>query len=512
MAQAVERSPSGGRNVMWSSAERVLQTALTLVTSPLIVGWFGERTYGLLAIGLTTIGVLGFADLGLTAAATRELAVADGQRDDAAARGIFATVLSVYIVLAAAVALALGLAAPLLVDRVFSLPADQRADGLFVLRMAAFGLGLNLLVAPWQAVLRATQRFDRMTQVSILTTGYATAGLLIFAHAHNLRAAVVWQLGSTVLQWLAYAATARRLRPGWLALPGFERRWLGPLAAFAIYQLLTQFMGSLTMHADRLLVAAYLTTADVTYYQVTSGLAQKIHVLIAAGASFVFPRVGELLGAQQHAAILQLYRQGTRLSLLVAGLLAAPTIAVAHLFLSVWMGQHFADAATRSLQYATLGWGLFCASVMPILTLLGLGRARAVTLVLSGISVLGVSLAAWWIPALGRDGAALSLVGSMGLSLVPLVVVHRMVGGDWATLGRSALRVGATVLLAGILARVGVPLLPARLPAVLLGMGLAALLAGGVWLAVPQLSGEDRAPVIALLVRVRQRLTAGSRS
>ena len=494
------------RNVAWSIGERVFLTVLTLVSSPIVVSSFGEARYGMLSLGLTTVGFLAFADLGITTAAVRELAHAFGKGDKALARRVMATTLTAYLVLATVMGGGLMLGADWLARSVFHLPPDQLDEGLFVLRMAGVGLALNLLLAPWTAAARALQRFDLLTQVSMAMTVYATVGLVVCAKLGSVRAAVLVQLSSTVISMLVFANVTRRLAPELLTLPGFDKALFRDLFVFAFYQFLNQILGAMSMHADKLIIAAWLTTAEVTYYQIAVGLSQKIHVITAAAANFVLPRVAELTARGDRPGVLRLFEQGARLTMLLAMAVGVPLVIAGPMFLAAWMGPDFAARASSTLQLTAVAYMAFCTTVMPVLTLLGLGHSRQVTIYLSGIGLANVGLALVLVPRIGRDGAAWSMVVAMAWGIATMLGVQRQLGGSWLQLGRSFARLVPALAASAAVTWLAVQVLPGGMPSALL-----ALAAGGAtailgYLAVPLWAGADAAILTDGVRNLRQRL------
>ncbi len=485
--------PSSRRNVLFSAAERGLLTLLTLVTSPLIVHGFGEMRFGILSISMTTLGFLAFLDLGITAAAVRELAQARGAGDELRAKRVFSTALGIYVALGMVAGTALFALAPWLVHRVFHVDAANQTDALLVMRAAGVGLGLNLMLAPMTTVPRALQRLDISTMITISVSVITTVGLVVAARANSLSAAVAVQLLSTAGAMVAYFLASKRLAPELRFWPQMHRASMAKLGNFAAFQLLSQIFGTLAVYADRLILAAWLTPADVTYYSIPAGLSQKIHVLMAAAAGFVFPRVAELLAKQDRDGVARLYGQGVRLTMLVAVLLAAPVVAGGHAFLHAWMGIDFANQAAASLRWTALAYACFCATVMPVLTLLGLGKSRTVAAYSLLTGVPNVVLALVLVPWVGRDGAGLAMLGSMCLSFVPMFAVRKEVGTPWAALAWPLARlipVGASAAAATWLA---VRLLPTSLILAFCSLIIGACVGAAVWWFLPGLPSEDAA-------------------
>ena len=499
MAEA-DKVPSGRRNALWSIVERALGASISIISSPLIVHGLGEKRYGILTIGMTTLGFLAFLDLGITAAAVREIAHARGAGDTGAAQRALSTALAIYVWLALFAGGTVMLAAPWLASDVFTIAPADIDDATFVLRMAGLGLGLNLILAPMTAVPRALQRFDISTSISMALTLSVTIGMIVAARMGSLRGAVLVQIASTLTAITAYALASRRLVPELSFLPRIDRTSVRVLASFAVFQLIGQVFGTLSSYSDRLILAANLPPTEVTWYHVPVGLSQKVYILIAAASAFVFPRVAQLAAQHDDEGIAQLYNQGLRLTMLGGVLVGVPLIVGGPAFLRDWMGADFAGHAASTLVLTTSAYVLYCASIMPVLTLLGLGRARAAAMVSILIGGCNIVLALLLTPTWGRMGAASALCLSMGLALGPALWVNRDIRAPLQPLLVDTARLVIVGAAAAAVTFGALQVLPANLFGTLAGLALGALVGLGLHLAAPMAPAADRE-----LVRLRLR-------
>jgi O-antigen/teichoic acid export membrane protein len=129
---------------------------------------------------------------------------------------------------------------------------------------------------------------------------------------------------------------------------------------------------------------------------------------------------------------------------------------------------------------------------MPVLTLLGLGKAREAAIVSFIIGTSNTVLALVLTPRYGRDGAGWALCLSMATGLLPLVWVHRLVNGAMRALLVTLLRLAPVAGLSALVTYGTLAALPKNLLATLSALGLGAATGLLAHTRLPGAPREDR--------------------
>src|SRR5438046_2651484 len=107
---------------IWTLAGQAATSLASLICTPFGIRALSAELYGVLALVNLVIGYVGFADLALGAASTKFAAGEYARGSRAGEAAVIWTSLAVVASTASAMAVFVGLATPLLLGRVFSLP------------------------------------------------------------------------------------------------------------------------------------------------------------------------------------------------------------------------------------------------------------------------------------------------------------------------------------------------------------------------------------------------------
>ncbi|MBM4344642.1 MAG: oligosaccharide flippase family protein [Deltaproteobacteria bacterium] len=502
------------RQVLWSVLAYGVPALATLVITPRVVAGLGADRYGLLLLAMTTIGALALVDLGISAASVRELSVSRADPDCQRTRVVFSTTVALYAVVALLAGAAVLAGVPWLVDFVFAIGPHLREDASVAMHWAAAGLALNLLLAPWNAYLRAAEYNDAAARIGILAALVGYAGALWRGVLGDLSGALGWQVAASMLSLALSVWTVRVREPervAWIC-----PRWhvLRAMGRFALWQFASIASAAVGQHLARLVIARQLGPADLAWFAVPFSLAQRIQKVVESAARALFPRLARLAvdHADELAAVT--YRQAQK-TILAAGMAAAVPLAMgAQPLLTAWLGQEFAAHGSVPLAVVSLGYAMGCLGIGYVAALLAHGDSRSVFAAETANTLVNVvslwPLMHWF----GLDGVALSFL----LGWLSLIVPHRAVArrlGPKAHAGLLRVAAGGLAIAAvgGLCGR----LLANWLQAVgvigpLAAIGLACALSMVAMLWTPGLFGCDADLQLALRAALLGRILRSSRA
>lgn len=441
------------RNSGYAIVEFAWPLALALVVTPYVVHGLGTAAYGVLSIVAVTLGFFGLLDLGIGGAALRAVAQHMERREHLDAGRVLGTAIAVYLAVGIAGAIVLAALTPVLVTRVLSIPPDVQGPATIAFLVSAVGFPVSLVVGALASVPKAAQRFDLSTRVAVIAT---TLGPIAVVTAVTLKLGLagvaVASLSVNIVAGSIYYTIAHRLLRG-AAIPiRLDRRLLSGLASFAGWFLLASFGVTILYQLDKLLIGVLLSVSAVTYYVVPGNLANRIQGFLGAATQVVFPATSALLARGSQEALVRLYRDGTRLSFLLAASLGVPMAIFARPFLASWVGQDFAERSSVPMvllvgTYVLLGltgvvWGLA----------FGAGRAKANAVFAIGMGALDIGLLLILVGPYQVTGASTAYLASAALGAPTLIAyVERHVVGlpGWAFLTEYA-RVAPAVVVQSV--------------------------------------------------------------
>lgn len=508
--QQSEAGASAASLALLNSSYAIIEFAwpivVALVVTPMVVNGLGPSAFGVLSLVAVTLGLFGLLDLGIGGAAMRAVAqhVERGDRDGAAR--VLGTVVTAYVGIGLAGAAMIVLATPFLIGHLLSIPGELQPAATIAFYVSALGFPVTLIVGAFASVPKAVQRFDLSTRVGVAfsTIGpLATVALVISGHGLPEIAAAVL-LVNVVMAIVYYRVACRLLGVRRLRM-GVDMTILRALARFGGWFITASIGITILYQLDKFLLGSLLSVAAVTYYVVPGSLANRIQGVIGAATQIVFPASTALFMRGEHEALVRLYRDGTRLTFVLAAGLGVPMAVFAEPFLRYWLGTDFAMRSSVVMvllvgTYFLLGltgvaWGLG----------FGSGRAKVNGLFAVGMGLLDVGLLLVLVGPYQITGAALAFFVSAAIGVPALIsYIERSViglsGREFLTqYGRVLPAVVLQVGAAFVLRSLAVGLLPT-----LVLMAATALLLPVLYFVLGLATHSDRAFLEQVVGRVRQ--------
>jgi O-antigen/teichoic acid export membrane protein len=452
-ADGIASSSGNLRNAVWSIADHLVLPLSLLVATPFFVQRLGVHQYGVWMLVNSVIGVLGALSFGFGDATIKYVAKYRASGNASAVARVVETTLGLYTGLGALTGLACLLLAPVLVERVFRVPAEYQSLANAATRVAGAGLLVRAVESVFLSTVRGFERYDLTARIAILgKAATLVAAILLTALGHDV-VAILWAtVGVMMLTAAGQGWNVRRLAPQVRWWPHMDPATLREVMGFGVWTWLQGLAGILFAHADRLLVAILLGTTSLTYYTVCVQLAQQIHLVLAAGSAYVFPAVSYLT-ATRSPDLRRFYLAHSRTVSAIAAGLALALALLGPALLRLWMGAEFAEATGSLLPVLAIGYGLFAAnSIVPFFVMNGAGLVREQTVVSLGSGLLAAVLALVLLPYVGLVGAAAARLGDGLLRIGAKIYIQRRLLNlrrDWLSLD-TALLFGTVSALFGV--------------------------------------------------------------
>ncbi len=416
---------------------------LLLLVTPVLLRTLGRETYGALILFNLIPQIAGQLDLGIVTAGTRAYAQLAAHRRMAEARRIIGEAL--LILGTWGVLLAIGFVAwrHAIADGLKLDAAIHGQDGIFA--VAAIGIPSALINGVALIPLRAVEQYGRAARIQIVAgVVYWTACAFAATAGASLLQLVTLGTVTVALTTIALFLSARGVRDATRAgeaeaeaLPGIpvprpdgSVLTLRPYLSFGAGAFVVQASALATYHADKLLVSALISPAAAGAYAVCTNIANKILLVVAAGATFTFPRSTKLHAEGDHVAIARTFVVATRFVMMIAAATAVPLVALASPFLRTWIGAEFADRYATTMQLLVVGYAINASSVVASNIAIGIGDVRipAVFAVCGGITtLLAVVLLT---PRYGASGAAFAGLLGMSQTLLFNATIASRLGAD----------------------------------------------------------------------------------
>jgi O-antigen/teichoic acid export membrane protein len=394
-------------NAAFGVIEYLCQPLWAVLSAPYLVPRLGLDQYGIWMLVSAFAGTVGILHVGLGDATIKYVSAYRGRNDAAGVARIVSGTLALSLLFGGLSALTLFFAAPFFVGHVFKIhPANYR-EAVQAIQLGALVLWIQCVYQVFANTLKAHEQYGPPTKIAVFTkSAVMIAAIVLVALGHGVvsilvATAVIWLLG-TICQAIA-------MRPfvsgDWL-WPSLDRAAWRELLGFGSYSWMQNTAGVVFSQADRLLVAAVLGTAPLTYYVLCVQVAQQIHGLVAAAFGFLFPHISSKHEAGNRNGIRRAFKLAVMVNIGLSVCLTLPLVVAGRRLLTLWMGPQFAAQSHVVLVVLAIGFCALSVNVAPHFTLLGLGQVRFVSFTNVVGGLLSLAGAALLISPLGLIGVA----------------------------------------------------------------------------------------------------------
>lgn len=330
------------RNTLWNYIGFAVNLATNVLLFPMAVARMGDAATGVWLLIGSVSGYMGLLQLGLAPAMAQFAAAHIATRDDAALSRTVSTALVLVTALGSLALLALP-AVPWLL-RAFSVPDALAPEAATAFTLGIVGVPMQMPGHVFNAVLGASQRQDRSTQVWMVSLLGKLVGIAALLAAGYGLAAVMWLetglivVTGTLLALFAFQA-APQLRVAPTAASVSTARELGALGGWMFVNALS---ASLIEQTDRIVIGLFLAVEAVTHYSAAWKIYMLIYGVSTTLVQAVWPVAAGLHATGNRVGLQRLWLRMTKYTVAVTWPLAAMLGLAASPILSAWVGADFA--------------------------------------------------------------------------------------------------------------------------------------------------------------------------
>jgi O-antigen/teichoic acid export membrane protein len=445
------------RNTAWNYVGFGVNLAANLLLFPLAVARMGDAATGIWLLIGSISGYMGLLQLGLSPAMA-QIAAAHIARDDKAALGRTVSTAMALVMSLGSLPLLVLPAVPWLLD-IFGIPPALRADATIAFTLGIIGVPLQMPGHVFNAILGASQRQDRCTQVWIVSLVGKLVGITaLLALGYGL-AAVMWLETALILVAdLLLVAMAFTSAPGLrLSARLVTRSDARELLSLGGWMFASSLSTLVIEQTDRIVIGLFLAVEFVTYYSAAWKLYMLVYAVSTTLVQAVWPVAAALHAHGDEEGLRRLWLRMTKYTVAVAWPLAWSLALTAGPVLYVWVGPAFAPyhhvvqvllASFVVTAHNHVAFGILGAMrrVGPVARRYSIPQA-----------VLNLGLSVWLVQSLGIFGVALGTVlPALALEYTFLAYAIEQVGLRWSDVWRDVVRPTALPALVSFTPALGV--------------------------------------------------------
>ena len=334
------------RNIFSNWTSYLVTAVVGFVLAPVVVHSLGNTGYGLWTLVLSMTGYFGLLDLGIRSTVgrfvTRYLALND-------AGNVNRTTSTALVILMCGGLLAFLITLGIITFffDAFRVEPEYASAGRLALLITGLNMSCILPLGVFSAVLIALERFDVVSAVTIVGELARAALVLWFLHhGYGLVALAVIALAITLAEYSAMALFANALyRPLKIRLAYTSRAALRELFGFSIYRFIWIVANQLIFYSDALVLGVFLGAGAITPYAIAGSLINYGRNIVSLVTDTLYPVAARMDASQDLAGLQRLLVLGTRMALLVTLPLCLGFLFLGRQFITLWMGQAYADSA-----------------------------------------------------------------------------------------------------------------------------------------------------------------------
>ena len=475
------------RNAAFNLAGALLPAAVALLSVPVLVHHLGSSQYGVLVLVTSIVGYFAILDINVTAGSVKYIAEHQARGEHDLVNQVFTFSSLLYLAIGLVGCVLLLAFAPLLAGSVFKVPPEAVDESVRALRWAGIAFLLGQIQFYLQSVPQALQRYDITGKLdATFGTLVSVASMAIAVAGGGLVGIMVVRVVLSAINLAALVGLLRRLLPQ-LRMARPTRRVMGALGSFSAFSYLSRLAAISASNTDKLFIGAMVDMRSLAMYAVPFVLANRVFALAFKLAQVMMPKASALASQGRLAELRDVYLLATRYVVYVNACLAFLLAVFSPELLRYWAGKEFGGLAVTVMVLVVVGVFIDSLTNLPSLVNDGLGHPGT-----SGVAALiraAVGMAAAWagVKYFGIVGAAVAglVVSALASSLFNSYVHGRTVPVAHVDVLRHGLLrswpVLLPMLLLGLLAAIGRPLLPLPAFAAALLVANLALAAIGWW-------------------------------
>lgn len=413
------------RNGLANFAGGVLPALVMLFTTPYIVNTMGDTSYGVLTLVTAIVGYFAFLDLNVTAGSVKYVAEYHATGNIHKRNQTLTSGVALYLAIGLVGCASILLFDDALLDHVFEIPAELRAEAGDALTLAAFGFLFGQLQLYLNSVPQSIRRYD---QTAVLETVFGVVTplsmVVVLWLGYGLVEIVAVRVLVSVANNLVLVGVIRRLLPD-AALARPDRATLVALGKFSGFAYLSRLATVAYAQGDKLILGALASMSALTHYAVPFMLVNRLFAMSFRLGGVLFPVASALAANREIERLRELYLYAARYVFFVNAGLALIFTTLAHEILLHWIGPSLASAGAAVLSVVALASLADSLTNAPSLINDGLGHPHITGGLAVTRALIGVSLTLVLVQQFGMMGAAWAqLVTSVSMATVFLIYVH----------------------------------------------------------------------------------------
>lgn len=341
---------------------------------PVTLHGLGVARFGLLSLSLTVLEYSTLFALGIGPATTKHVAEAIARQDESTSDLIVMSMIG-HAVLGAAGGAVIALLAPVIVDHVFSVSANLRAEAIAVFRLLGVMVPATLLLLSLFGALEGASRFGL---VNLLRVPISALSFIIPAVGVTYGVGLPTILSTLVILRLVVCGVLALVVAA--SVPGYTWRWptdwtrMRPLLSFGAWLSVSNVVSPTLVYADRFLLGHLWGLAALGIYSAPFDGVMRFLAIPGSLVRAMFPTLSALQAMSSRDQLRPLFRRAVSAVMLLLGGPVLILVLFGPVLLSLWLGEQVAAGAGTAVRILAVGLLFNGAALVPMTFIAAFGR------------------------------------------------------------------------------------------------------------------------------------------
>ena len=395
------------RNITANYFGVIGQITIAFFLSPFLVHTLGDTRYGIWTIVAALSGYMSLLDLGIASALTRYVAEHHQKNDEGKINEIINSALSLFLAISVVI-LALS---PLVAHGMVTLLSFDE-DMVEIVRtlviIVSFDISIFVIAGIFRGTFGGFQRFDIINIARVSSLLYKALAFYFFlSKDFGLLAMGIISVSANMLIVAFYYWQIKKRYPFVRFNYKFvNKKNITTVFSYSKFVFIAMLAQQFLYYSSSFVISYYIGIAAVTYYAIPWTLSEYVKQLCIAISRTYTPAFTELKSADDHTGIDHHYILGTKIVLIISNLLCVGILVLGADFISIWMGENYAEVAASLLPFLLITLYFFAPQLLSYALLKSLDQHQQYSSMSILVSVLSLGLSILLVQDFGLVGVA----------------------------------------------------------------------------------------------------------
>jgi O-antigen/teichoic acid export membrane protein len=395
------------RNVFSNWTGYAVNLVVAFFLAPFVLHALGDSQYGIWVLVGSMTGYMGLLDFGTKPAIVKFASKYRALDQDAKINEIINSSLLVLCI-AAGVVVVVSLVLASIAPSVFKVPEESYGLLRIIIVMIGINVAAGFPFGAFAATLNAFERFDlnNIIHISVLLMRALLIVVLLKAGGGLIALGSI-VIFATLLEFSLRAYACKKVFPALkISFTFTNKQTLKMIYSFSAFTFLIGLAFQMSFYSSSIIIGAFISASAITFYAIASNLVEYLKNLVSSITITITPVASSLEAQGDFDRLKRLLLSGTKYCLLVIMPVGVAFIIIGEAFINLWMGPAYGPASSKVLTILMISYFGFLSSLVANCIFMGLGKIKALSLILLGTAVVTIILSIILVQYWGINGVA----------------------------------------------------------------------------------------------------------